>query len=76
MDSTAPDGHTTAPTSRRARPVRCKVCTIRIGEGYQDTRPIPLPDAKGVVCYSCYESLRRLAERRAVLADRDDPRAG
>lgn len=76
MDSTVPDGGTTAPTSRRARPVHCKVCTIRIGEGYQETRPIALPDAKGVICWSCYESLRRRAERRATLADGDDRRAG
>jgi hypothetical protein len=48
-----------------SRPVQCRVCTIYIGEGYQETRPVPLPDSKGFVCWQCWESLRRQAERRA-----------
>ncbi len=51
-----------APT----RAVHCRVCTILIGEGYEETRPIPLPNGKGFVCWRCYESLRRQAERRAA----------
>jgi hypothetical protein len=51
-----------APT----RAVHCRVCTILIGEGYEETRPIPLPNSKGFVCWRCYESLRRQAERRAT----------
>jgi hypothetical protein len=50
----------------RPRPVQCKVCTIYIGEGYQETQPIPLPEAKGYVCWQCSESLRRQLERRSA----------
>ena len=57
----AHDQHS-APTPR---PVSCRVCTILIGEGYQETHPIALPNGRGFVCWRCYESLRRQAERRA-----------
>jgi hypothetical protein len=48
------------------RAVHCRICTIFIGEGYQETRPIPLPDGKGYVCWRCYESVRRQAARRSA----------
>jgi hypothetical protein len=48
------------------RPVQCRVCTIYIGEGFQETRPIALPSGRGYVCWRCYESLRRQAEKRAT----------
>jgi hypothetical protein len=46
------------------RPVQCRVCTIYIGEGYEETEPIALPDGKGYVCWRCFESIRRQAEKR------------
>ncbi len=46
--------------------VQCAVCTILIGEGYTETRPIPLSNGQGLVCWRCYESLRRQAGRRAA----------
>ncbi len=52
--------------SGSSRPVQCRVCTILIGEGYQETQPIPLPNGKGYVCWRCYESLRRQAQKRAA----------
>jgi len=48
------------------RPVHCRVCTIFIGEGYQETQPIPLPNGKGYVCWRCFESLKRQAEKRVT----------
>lgn len=54
----------------RRQPVPCKVCTILIGEGYQETYPIPLPNGLGHVCWRCYESLRRQAHKRAAEADK------
>jgi hypothetical protein len=53
-----------------ARPVQCRVCTIYIGEGYEETHPIPLPDAAGHVCWRCYESLRRQVAKRAASEQR------
>ncbi len=50
----------------RGRPIHCRVCTILIGEGYQETRPFTAPDRSGVVCFRCYESLLRRATRRSV----------
>jgi len=52
------------PGKHSSRPVHCKVCTILIGEGYQETTPIPSPDGKGYICWRCYESLMRQAEKR------------
>lgn len=52
------------PPSGRGRLVQCRECTIFIGEGYQETVPFPHPDGKGYVCWRCYESLQRVAERR------------
>lgn len=60
--------------SGSVRPLPCKVCTILIGEGYQETRPIELPEGKGYVCWRCYESLRRQAQKRA--ANAHEPREG
>jgi hypothetical protein len=45
--------------------VHCRVCTILIGPGYVESEPIPDPDGRGVVCWRCFESLQRQAERRA-----------
>lgn len=56
-------------TSRAAQPVSCTVCTILIGEGYQETYPIPLAGGKGYACWRCYESLRRQALKRATADD-------
>jgi hypothetical protein len=56
--------------SASPRPVQCRVCTIFIGEGFQETHPIPLPGGKGYVCWRCYESLRRQAERKSETAPR------
>ena len=65
------EGGASAPprTPDRPGPVQCKVCTIYIGEGYQETQPIALPEGKGYICWQCYESLRRQAERRALATD-------
>jgi hypothetical protein len=43
---------------------QCKECTILIGPGYQETRPIQAPDGKGVLCWRCYESYLRQQERK------------
>ncbi len=46
--------------------VHCRVCTILIGPGYVESEPIPDPEGRGGnVCWRCYESLQRQAERRA-----------
>jgi hypothetical protein len=52
------------------RPVHCRVCTILIGEGYEEARPIPLTNGRGYICWQCYASIRRQTARRA--ADRQD----
>jgi hypothetical protein len=49
-----------------ARPVHCRVCTILIGRGYEEKRPIPLTQGRGFVCWQCYESIRRQSARRAA----------
>lgn len=48
------------------RAVHCRVCTILIGDGFEERVPIPLPDNQGYVCLQCNQSLRRQAERRAA----------
>lgn len=45
--------------------VHCRVCTILIGPGYVETEPFPDPEGRGYVCWRCFESLQRQAERRA-----------
>jgi hypothetical protein len=46
--------------------VHCRVCTILIGPGYVESEPIPDPEGRGgFVCWRCFESLQRQAERRA-----------
>ena len=45
--------------------LQCKECTILIGPGYQETRPIQAPDGRGVLCWRCYESYLRQQERKA-----------
>ena len=57
----------------RRRPMSCRVCTILIGEGYAETQPVVLPNDQGVVCWRCYESLRRQAERRASQGQAQPP---
>jgi hypothetical protein len=49
-----------------SQPVQCRVCTIYIGEGYEETHPIALPNGRGYVCWRCFESLRRQADKRAA----------
>jgi hypothetical protein len=53
-------------TALRSRPVHCRVCTILIGQGYEEKMPIPLTNGRGFVCWQCYESIRRQAARRAA----------
>jgi len=48
------------------KPVHCRVCTILIGSGYEESRPIPLTNGRGFVCRQCYESIRRQSARRAA----------
>ena len=40
--------------------------TILIGQGYEESRPIPLTNGRGFVCCQCYESIRRQSARRAA----------
>ena len=53
-------------TPRLARPVHCRVCTILIGKGYEEARPIPLTNGRGFICWQCYASIRRQTARRAA----------
>lgn len=48
------------------RPIHCRICTILIGDGFEERVPIPLPNEQGYVCLQCNQSLRRQAERRAA----------
>lgn len=48
----------------RERPIQCRICTILIGDGYEERIPVPLPNGQGHVCAPCNQSLRRQAERR------------
>lgn len=48
------------------QPVHCRVCTILIGRGYEERRPIPLTNGRGYVCWQCYASIRRQTARRAA----------
>ena len=48
----------------RRRQISCRICTILIGEGYEERVPVPLPNGQGYVCAQCNQSLRRQAERR------------
>ena len=48
----------------RRQPIHCRVCTILIGDGYEERVPVPLPNGQGYVCAQCHQSLRRQAERR------------
>ena len=54
----------------RPKPVHCRVCTILIGQGYEEARPIPLTNGRGYICWQCYASIRRQTARRA--AERQD----
>ena len=45
--------------------VHCRICTILIGPGYVESEPIVDSDGRGYVCWRCFESLQRQAERRA-----------
>jgi len=53
-------------TTLSARPVHCRVCTILIGKGYEEHRPIPLTNGRGYICWQCYASIRRQTARRAA----------
>jgi len=48
------------------RPVHCRVCTILIGQGYEEARPIPLTNGRGYICWQCYASVRRQTARKAA----------
>ena len=48
------------------RPVHCRVCTILIGKGYEERRPIPLTNGRGFICWQCYASIRRQTAKRAT----------
>jgi len=48
------------------RPVHCRVCTILIGDGYEEARPIPLTNGRGFICWQCYASIRRQTAKRAA----------
>ncbi len=52
--------------SADGRPIHCRVCTILIGDGFEERVPIPLPEDQGYVCLQCNQSLRRQAERRSA----------
>ena len=56
----------------RGRPIHCRVCTILIGDGYEERIPVVLPDGQGYLCAPCHQSLRRQAERRQA-AERTEP---
>ncbi|MCC6176278.1 MAG: hypothetical protein IT305_13310 [Chloroflexi bacterium] len=49
-----------------SKPIHCRVCTILIGQGYEERRPIPLTHGRGYVCGQCYASIRRQTLRRAA----------
>ena len=49
-----------------SKPVHCRVCTILIGQGYEERRPIPLTNGRGYICWQCYASIRRQTARRAA----------
>jgi hypothetical protein len=42
---------------------QCSECTILIGSGYLETEPYVHPTRPGVVCWRCFESLERRAQR-------------
>jgi hypothetical protein len=52
---------------------QCGECTILIGPGYIETRPLMHPSRPGIVCGMCYESLERRAERRRAAEQRGEP---
>jgi hypothetical protein len=51
----------------------CRECTILIGPGYLENEPFPHPDGRGFVCWRCFESLQRRAERRAQIERTGQP---
>jgi hypothetical protein len=46
--------------------VHCRICTILIGQGYEERRPIRLTNGRGFICWQCYASVRRQTARRAA----------
>ena len=42
----------------------CSQCTILIGPGYVEAEAYTHADARGYVCWRCYESLDRRRDRR------------
>ena len=50
-------------------PVHCRVCTILIGTGFEERRPIPLTNGRGFICWQCYASLRRQTAKRDAEPD-------
>lgn len=53
-------------TRRPVGTVHCRICTILIGQGYEERRPIPLTHGRGYICWQCYASVRRQTARRAA----------
>jgi hypothetical protein len=43
--------------------VHCQECTILIGPGYLEREPFRHPQGQGVVCWPCFQSLERRAQR-------------
>jgi hypothetical protein len=41
----------------------CQECTILIGPGYLEREPFAHPARSGAVCWRCFESLERRAQR-------------
>jgi hypothetical protein len=60
-DPAEPDAPATVPTDI----LSCAECTILIGPGYLETKPFPYPQGHGGVCWRCFESLGRRAQRKA-----------
>jgi len=46
--------------------VHCRICTILIGQGYEERLPIRLTNGRGFICWQCYASVRRQTARRAA----------
>jgi hypothetical protein len=71
------DEHPLAPPGTQP----CSECTILIGPGYLETEPYVHPTRPGVVCWRCWESLERRAqrppepERRGPALRREPPRS-
>ncbi len=59
FDPAESDEPVTVPTGI----LTCAECTILIGPGYLETEPFAHPARSGAVCWRCFESLERRAQR-------------